>query len=145
VKAPRAFVVDTSVVVAGLLTADPSSPTAVTVDGMLEARFVFLLSEELLIEYRKVLLRPAVRDRHGLDEREVDEILAEIVRNGIVREPPASDGRRSPAPDPGDQHLWDLVSTDSGAALVAGDRALLEEPPEGTWVLEPSDFVVLVR
>lgn len=137
-KRPRAVVVDTNVVVAGLLTADPSSPTATTVDRMLRARFVYLLSERLLAEYRAVLLRPAIRQRHGLDEREVDAILAEIVRNGTFREPPAPAAGRPP--DPRDQHLWDLLSTEIGAALVTGDRALFDKPPVGAWVLEPREF-----
>jgi putative PIN family toxin of toxin-antitoxin system len=145
VRTPRAVVVDTNVVIAGLLTADSSSPTAITVDGMLGARFVFLLSEPLLAEYRTVLLRSPIRERHGLDEREVDEFLAEIVRNGIVREPPVSAESDSPAPDPKDQHLWDLVGAEAGSALVTGDLALVENPPDGARVLEPREFAAMIR
>ena len=43
----RALVVDTNIVVAGLLTGDPDSPTARVLNGMLEARFVYLLSPAL--------------------------------------------------------------------------------------------------
>ena len=144
-RTPRAVVVDTNVVVAGLLTADPASPTAITLDGMLAARFVFLLSEPLLAEYRAVLLRPAIRERHGLGEREVDRLLAEIVRNGTIREPPNSRQAAPPAPDPADQHLWDLVATEAGAVLVTGDRALLGDPPGGVEVLEPREFAARTR
>lgn len=134
--APRAVVVDTNVVVAGLLTRVPTSPTAAVLDAMLEARFVFLLSEALVAKYRVVLLRPAIAERHGLDARTVDDLLAEIVRNGIVREPASKE--RAPAAK--DQHLWDLVAAESGSVLVAGDSELIQDPPAGTGVLSPRDL-----
>lgn len=135
---PRVVVVDTNVVVAGLLTADATSPTAVVLDGMVEARFDFLLSEELLAEYRRVLLRPVIRERHGLDERQVDELLAAIVQNGIVREP---DNSASTAPDRDDQHLWDLAASDARTWVVTGDRLLLGSSLEGFVVVSARELV----
>jgi len=41
-------VVDTNVVVAGLITQDPSSPTVRTLDAMLSGSLMFLMSPELL-------------------------------------------------------------------------------------------------
>lgn len=108
---------------------------------MLEARFVFLLCELLLAEYRTVLLRPAIRERHGLGEREVDDLLAEIIRSGIVRTP----GRSvKSAPDPHDQHLWDLVGSEPGSALVTGDLELVKDPPAGAEVLSPRELVAVL-
>jgi hypothetical protein len=43
-------IVDTNVVVAGLLTANDSSPVASILDGMLAAAFPFVMSEALLAE-----------------------------------------------------------------------------------------------
>jgi predicted nucleic acid-binding protein len=80
-------VIDTNVLVAGLLTAVPSSPTARILDGMLTGQFRFLLSDELLFEYRDVLLRPNIARRHQLSQAEVDVLLTEIAANGIVLEP----------------------------------------------------------
>ncbi len=54
-------VIDTNVVVSDLLTGEPVPPTAVLLDGMLRGRFTYLLSLELLAEYREVLLRPRIR------------------------------------------------------------------------------------
>jgi uncharacterized protein len=48
------FVIDTNVVVVGLLTSHPDSPVARILDGMLAAAFAFVLSEALLAEYRVV-------------------------------------------------------------------------------------------
>lgn len=134
---PRAAVVDTNVLVAGLLTSDASSPTARVLDGMLESRFVYLLSTALVSEYRRVLLRPEMRRRHGLEAREIDALLTEIVANAAVREP---DRSASDAPEPGDQHLWDLLFTEAEAVLVTGDGKLIRNPPTGADVLSPAEF-----
>lgn len=57
-----------------------------------------------------------------------------------MREPAPS---TSPAPDPGDQHLWDLLAAAPTAVLVTGDQLLLEHPPEGRSALSPKSFVEL--
>ncbi len=133
----RAFIVDTNVVVAGLLTRDVLSPTARVLDGMVDASFPFLVSPALLSEYREVLLRPKIRARHGLDPDEIDSLLTEIVANAIVREPEPS-GQKAPSRQ--DQHLWDLLETERGTVLITGDQRLLATPPEGASVISPSSF-----
>ena len=85
-----------------------------------------------------MLLRPAIVERHGLSEEEVDEFLVRIVENAIVREPhPTKEG----APDPGDDHLWTLLDSDPRAILVTGDRLLIEKPPRLGSVISPRAFV----
>ena len=100
-----AAVVDTNVVVAGLLTGRADFPTARIVDAMRKGTFAFLLSTALLAEYRQVLLRPKIRALHRLRERDVDATLTEIVANAIIREPEPRTG----APDAEDDHLWSLI------------------------------------
>lgn len=117
----RVAVVDTNVVAAGLMTARPDAPTARILDGMLGARFPFALSTALLAEYRSVLNRPALRRRHGLDADELEALLLALARHAIVLTPVA--GPR--APDPGDQHLWDLLASHPSLVLVTGDHLLL--------------------
>ena len=55
----QAVIVDTNVVVAGLLTASEASPddvdSACILDGMLAAAFPFVVSEALLAEYTRFL------------------------------------------------------------------------------------------
>jgi predicted nucleic acid-binding protein len=115
-------VIDTNVLVAGLLTAVPSSPTATTLDGMLAGRFRFLLSDDLLFEYRDVLLRPKIAGRHRLSPAEVDVLLTEIAANGIVLDlesSPAGTGRRE------DDHLRRILAAEPSAFLVTGDLKLI--------------------
>jgi putative PIN family toxin of toxin-antitoxin system len=135
---PRAAVIDTKVVVAGLLTPDPDSPTARTVDAMFAARFVFLLSTALLTEYRRVLLLPRIRELHRLETEEIDRILTDIVANAVIREPATTS---ESAPEPGDQHLWNLIASEPGTVLVTGDQRLLSRPPKGSSVLSPATFL----
>lgn len=130
------WVVDTNVLVAALLTAQPASPTARTLDAMLDGSLMFALSPALLAEYRAVLLRPRLVQRHGLTEPEVDELLATIAANAIWREPPGSSAAVA-APDAGDAHLWALLACEPTAALVTGDQLLLRNPYPGRVVMQP--------
>ena len=130
-------VIDTNVVVAGLITADAGSPTARILDGMRRGAFPFLLSDQLLAEYRAVLLRANIRKRHGLAANEIDLILTEIATHAIVRDPQARGG----APDAKDNHLWSLLHDLPGSVLVTVDHALGRKPPPRSDVLSPRAFV----
>lgn len=135
-----AAVVDTNVVVAGLLTSDPNSPTAKVLDGMCRGALPFLLSAALLAEYREVLLRTKIRSLHGLNQREIDSLLTVLAANGIVREPENRPG----APDIHDEHVWSLVQSKPGCVLVTGDQALIDTGIPQSAVLSPRQFVQLV-
>ena len=129
-------IVDTNVVVSGLLTADPDAPTARILDGMLEARFRFLLSIELLAEYREVLFRPRIRRRHGLAEKEIDLILTDVAAAGALLE----DDRLDARPEGDDGHLWQILAASPAAVLVTGDRRLLEKPAARGRVVSARTF-----
>ena len=127
----KLLIVDTNIVVAGLLTADQASPPARILDAMLEGRLLYLLSTGLLEEYSAVLRRPRVAERHGLADSQIDRLLTELVANAIWRE----DGAAEPAPDPGDDHLWALLAAAPGSVLVTGDELLLKKPPKRAAVI----------
>lgn len=135
-----AAIIDTNVVIAGLLTGSADSPTARILDGMRKGAFPFLVSAALLAEYREVLLRKKIRALHGLSERDVDVLLTVIATNAIVREPEARTG----APDAKDNHLWSLLQSQANSVLVTGDLALAKSPPEKSTVLEPREFAALL-
>ncbi len=135
------IVVDTNVLVSGLLSQDSDSPLATILDGMLSGRLPFLLSPQLLAEYREVLLRPRVQHYHGLNASEIDAILTEIAVHGIWRE----SSEAVSASDPNDDHLWRLLSVVPGSILITGDRILLENPPGYASVLSPRNYLELIR
>lgn len=130
-------IVDTNVVVAGLLTADDTSPVARVLDGMLAAAFPFALSEALLAEYRAVLLRPRLKKLHGLSVADIESLLTDLAQHAIVLTP----GAAPAAPDPGDQFLWDLLAAKEALVLVTGDKLLLREPAMRGRVVSPADFL----
>ena len=136
------FIIDTNVLIAGLISLEEKSPMVKIVDAMLGGRIIYLLSPELLREYRTVLLRPKLLRLHGLNEQQIDCLLTEITANAIWHETPTAS--LESAPDPGDKHLWDLLATEATAILVTGDHLLFENPPRQSSVITPSSCVKLV-
>lgn len=133
----QAVIIDTNVVVAGLLTGNEASPVARILDGMLAAAFPFVVSEALLAEYRTVLVRPGLRKLHGLTVAEVENLLTDIAQHAIVLVPVAA----PPAPGPGDQLLWELLAARADLLLVTGDKLLLQHVGMQGRVLSPREFL----
>jgi uncharacterized protein len=134
-------VIDTNVIVSGLIGRDRESPTTVILDAMLGGRFTYLLSLDLLAEYREVLFRPAIRRRHGLTDAEVELLLTELALNGTLHDPgPATET----PPDADDSHLWALLEDATASVLVTGDDALRRRAPEPTRVLSPRQFLAIL-
>jgi putative PIN family toxin of toxin-antitoxin system len=130
-------VVDTNVVVAGLLSKREHSPVARVLDAMLAGAIPFVLSEALIAEYRAVLLRPSIRKAHGLANGEIETILVELAQHAIVLSPfPVT-----LAPDPGDRHLWELLAARDDLLLITGDKRLQRDPGMGPRVLSPAAYV----
>lgn len=131
-------IIDTNVLVAGLLSGNDQSPVVRILDAMLAGWLPFVLSEELLTEYRNVLLRPKLRKLHGLKVAEIDDILTDLAQLAIVLAPPRGEQH---APDAGDQLLWNLLEARSEFVLVTGDKLLLDDEAMAGRVLTPSEFM----
>lgn len=132
-------VVDTNVVVSGLISGDKNSPAVFVLDAMLDGRLVYLLSQELLNGYSTVLRRDRLMRLHGLSNQDIDRLLTHLVANAMWREPAAA----SKAPDPADQHLWALLAAFPQALLITGDQLLLKDPPAPGSVISPRRFTNL--
>lgn len=132
----KLVVIDTNVVVSGLLAAHAASPVVRILDGMLAAVFPFALSEALLAEYRDVLARPHLRKLHGLGDAELETVLAHVVANATILQPVAAPS----APDPGDQHLWELLACRADVLLVTGDGRLFDSE-FATRLIRPGEFM----
>ncbi len=130
-------IVDTNVIVSGVIGADPQSPPALILEAMLDGTLLYLMSDALLNEYSSVLRRPGLVRLHGLTDDEIDRLLADLVANGIWREPVAGGN----SPSAGDVHLWALLATYPQTQLVTDDRLLVENPPTGSSVISPRHFV----
>lgn len=134
----KLYIIDTNVLVAGLISSQKESPVIAIVDAMLKGLIIYVLSPALLQEYRDVLLRPKLSKIHGLNEKEIDQLLTDIIANAIFCEPPVG---LEKAPDSGDNHLWDLLQDNKESILVTGDKLLLEKPLLDTSVVLPAQLV----
>ena len=137
------FIIDTNVVVAGLLTSHAESPVARILDSMLRASFRFALSEALLAEYHGVLLRPKLLKLHRLNELEIDAILTSLTRHAIVLQVLLRSDKPV-APDAGDQFLWNLLTSREDLMLVTGDSLLLQAGPLQARTMAPLEFAAQV-
>ena len=117
----RVAIIDTNILVSGLITSVSDSPVVRIVDDMLSSAFSFVVSQHLVAEYRNVLVRPNLIRLHKRSAQEIEAILVALLRSAIMLE----SGRGPKAPDPDDQFLWDLLSTRADLVLVTGDKLLL--------------------
>lgn len=134
---PPRLVVDTNVVVSGLLSSDPQAPPVRILAGMPAGRIPFLISSDLLAEYREVLLRPKIQRLHGLSPSEVETVLGRLRQLGTESHPASTAGA---APDPGDAHIWALLAAHPEVVLVTGDHLLVDHPPEPGRVVSPREL-----
>jgi predicted nucleic acid-binding protein len=132
-----AIIVDTNIVVAGLLTSRENSPVARILDGVLAAAFPFVISDALLAEYRVVLERPTLCKLHGLSRDEMETLMLTMAKHAIVLTPVATVA----APDPGDQHLWELLAAHVDTRLVTGDKLLMDAHGYARRVITAHEFV----
>ena len=118
-------IIDTNVVVGGLLTDEAASPSRRVLDAMLAGRLRFLVSLDLLSDYRGALLHPAVVACHGLSEPEVDEVLSLLALKATMCHPPADDYLVDDVvTDPGDVDVAALLTVAPEALVVTDDRRL---------------------
>lgn len=130
-------IIDTNVVVAGLLSAQAQAPTTRILDGMLAADFAYVVSSQVLAEYREVLCRPKLRKLHGLSVGEVETVLTELALHAIV----LTTVPAPVAPDPGDQRLWGLLAARDDLVLVTGDARLLESSDWPRRIVSPRQWL----
>ena len=132
----RLPVIDTNVIVSGILS--KNSAPYIVLKSMLQAKFSYLLSLELINEYKRVLLRGKIQQRHGLTTNEILNILADITENGIIQ---SLTNISLEVPHKNDNHLWQLLFSQPNTILVTGDQLLLKRPPEFATVMLPKDFL----
>ncbi|HET8631909.1 MAG TPA: putative toxin-antitoxin system toxin component, PIN family [Thermomicrobiales bacterium] len=114
-------VVDTNLLVSGLLR--PEGQPRRLLRAWHERAFTLLVSPTLVAEYRRVLARPRLRVRYGLDPAAAAALLDQIERRGALVAP------REPLPvavrDPKDDMVLAAALGGPADYLITGDDDLL--------------------
>ncbi len=116
-------VVDPGVFVSALIS-PADSPPAQLLDAWVDDELEVVVSEGLLAELRRVVLRP--KFRRWFSEREAGELLGRLERHATnAGDPPPLPGATR---DPDDDYLVALAGATRVEAIVSGDRDLSSRP-----------------
>jgi putative PIN family toxin of toxin-antitoxin system len=126
-------VFDPNVVVSAAIS--PTGTPAELIRRWRVGEFELVVSDELLDELDRVLQYPKLRQY--VDANEAGALIAALRTDGIQHNQPA-DPPPVRSSDPNDDYLIALATV-SGAALVSGDRHLLDLPGE-LPIYSPADF-----
>lgn len=115
-----------------------TSPPVRVLDAVASRELEAVTSPALADEYRRVFSTDVARRYLRRSQIELARVVDEFLAVSQSRTP-----RRAEiaAPDPRDQHLWDLLFAVPDAILVTGEKRLRENPPPGREVLSPREFV----
>lgn len=129
-------VIDTNVIVSALLSIPKETNPAVVLMELLKGRIIPLYNDEILSEYREVLLR----DKFPFKESDVNSLLNYISLFGIDSERISSD--KSLFPDPKDIVFYEVALSKDEAYLVTGN---IKHFPNSPKVVTPAEMVALLR
>ena len=127
------LVIDCNLVVSALIARTALSPPTQLIHAARRGEIEYLLSRELLDEYRDVLGRERIQALHRRSPREVAAILAELAMSGTLVSPELTPDE---GPDPNDAHLWRLLRMHPSAVLVTGDKRLIRDKPDWAQVID---------
>ncbi|MBC7264805.1 MAG: putative toxin-antitoxin system toxin component, PIN family [Chloroflexi bacterium] len=135
-------VLDASVLISGLLS--PQGIPARLIHAWREERFILCISKPILEEIAGALRYPKLRVRHGLDDCQIDQLVA--LFRGTALLTPAEHQLERVAADPHDGKY--LVCALEGEAdyIVSGDQDLKAlETFQGIPIVSPAVFWQILR
>jgi putative PIN family toxin of toxin-antitoxin system len=132
----RHWVIDTNVVVSGLLS--PSGPPAQILDAIMDGRIRLVYDARIIAEYRDVLARPRLK----IQPAKQREFLTALHTQLLV-----TPARRSRAgPDPDDFIFIEAALTTTEKTIVTGNLADYPvETADGVRILTPTQAVGELR
>ena len=130
-------VIDTNVLVSGLLGRNPSSPTVGILNHLLTSREVItpLYCEEIFQEYENVLHR----EKFSFDQDEVEEVMKRIKEIGISSPRFLS---KTYFPDPKDVVFYEVALSKEDSFLVTGN---IKHFPEVDFVVTPAEMMAIIE
>lgn len=134
------IVIDTNVLVASACRHESSLAYRLLL-GVLEETFPFILTEPILLEYLDVLARPAVRALTGLNRRQSEELVADLI--SVSHKVQLRFSWRPNLRDEGDNKFVE-AAIHTAAVIVTynvSDFRSAELAPHGWTVMTPQEFL----
>lgn len=128
-------VVDTNVIVSGMITSNSASPTAKVLDCLSEKHITPLYCEEILQEYESVL----GREKFKFPKEKIEKFLKMMKSDGIV-------SNRIPSkefiPDPKDIVFYEVALSKEDSFLVTGN---IKHFPKVDMVVTPAEMMEIIK
>ena len=128
-------VIDTNVLVSGLLARNGSSAVVKVFDAMMRGIITPVICDEILSEYSEVLNRP----KFGLPSSLVESILTSIRQHGVRAERVQTD---ESFPDPKDIVFYEIAIANDDSYLVTGN---IKHFPSKPFVVTPAEMLEIMN
>lgn len=135
-KKKRIFVVvDTNVVVSGMITKNMDSPTVSVLESLTEKAITPLYCDEILKEYSDVLRR----EKFQLPMEKVEKFIEMVKSDGIASSRVPS---KEILPDPKDVVFYEVALSKEDSFLVTGN---IRHFPQVDFVVTPAEMVEIIK
>lgn len=129
-------VLDTNVLVSAILGASRMSIPTKVLKAVTEEKLVLLYNDEIIDEYREVLLRK----KFNFDPELIETVLNTIVTDGIYIDRTKS--IEEIFPDPNDIVFYEVSLSKEGSYLVTGN---IKHFPQKSFIITPAEMVRLLE
>mgnify|MGYP003538683824 FL=1 len=129
-------VLDTNVLVSAILGASRMSIPTKVLKAVTEEKIVPLYNDEIIDEYREVLLRK----KFNFDPELIETVLNTIVTDGIYIDRTKS--IEEIFPDPNDIVFYEVSLSKEGSYLVTGN---IKHFPQKSFIITPAEMVRLLE
>lgn len=128
-------VIDTNVLVSGLLARNGVSAVVKVFESVMQGRITPVICDEILSEYSEVLNRP----KFGLPAGLADSIVRFVEQNGIKAERMHTD---EILPDPKDVMFYEIAISKEASYLVTGN---IKHFPSKPFVVTPAEMLEILK
>ena len=128
-------VIDTNVIVSGMITKNSESPTARVLDCLGEKHITPLYCEEILQEYENVL----GREKFSFPKEKVEKFLKMMKSDGIASNRVSSN---EVFPDPKDVVFYEVALSKEDSFLVTGN---IKHFPQVDMVVTPAEMMDIIK
>jgi hypothetical protein len=135
-------VIDTNIFISAVFK--PESKPAQIVELIKQGKITLLISHDILVEFRRVLLYPASVKRHGLDQKQIKQALKEIARGAVIT--PGVIIVNAVNNDPTDNKFIACALEGMADYIISGDRHLRDlKTYKRIKILSPHEFLEIYQ